>query len=184
MLWRPRHRVWTPAPSSQPVVPLAEMQAHLRVDGDSDWGVIASLEAAAVEAVERYTQRLLRARSCELLLPGLPGGRMPAELPGGMVSGAVVLEIEGHDAPGVTVAGHSPAAMVPDEPWPALAAGGWPVRVVYTAGFALLPADLVSAVKMIAAHLYERREAVSDSAAQKVPMGAEWLMRQHRIGPV
>jgi uncharacterized phiE125 gp8 family phage protein len=182
--WRPRDRVVTPAPPVSPIIGTFEMKQHLRVDHDDDDGLIEGLTAAAVAVVEGYTQRLLSQRQIVMLLPSLPGSRHPVELPGGKVSFIASVTINGAAFDGCIAAGDSPALLVPPRDWPSTELGGYPVTVTYTAGYQVTPPDLLVAVKMVCASLYENRHNSASTTQSPVPISAEYLMQKHRIAPI
>lgn len=182
--WRPRDRVVTPALVTSSVIDLTDMKRHLRVDHDDEDLLISGLTDAAVATVEAHIQRLLSPREVVLQLPGLPCGRDPVELPGGAVQSVASVSISGTDFPGCIAFGSSPALLIPPSDWPVVEAGGYPVTITYTAGYASAPADLVVAVKMICASLYENRQNSSPGSMSPVPVSAEYLMNKHRIAPV
>ena len=182
MTYRPRARIWTAAAPSTPVLSLADMKLHCRVEGTDSDAAITSFSAAAVAAVEARTQRLLTSRSAVLRLPSLPYGRTPIELPGGRVASITSVVADGVTITGYEAIGDSPALLVPDEDWPVLAnPQGFPVTITYVAGYATAPADLVAAVKLIAGELNERRENGEVGPLTPVIINAEYLMAPHRI---
>lgn len=184
MGWRPRNRVVTFAPPAALLVPLDELKAHLRVDHDDENASIERYARAAVKAVEKGAQRLLTPRSATLLLPGLPDGRLPIELPGGPVSTVDSVTADGDPIVGAVPVGDSPALLVPAADWPVVTGEGYPVQIVYTVGHDPAPDDLVVAVKLICGHFYEHRAAViTGTSATQLPMGARELIDQHRIRP-
>lgn len=64
--------------------------------------------------------------------------------------------------------------------WPA-AADYTPLTVVYQAGFATTPADLVSAQLLLIGHWFANREAVNvGNTATEIPMAVESLCRPYR----
>jgi uncharacterized phiE125 gp8 family phage protein len=160
------------------------MKAHLRVTWDDEDDQIAGFEATAAEAVEGYTQRLLTARAAVLRLPGLPDGRCPLELPGGRVAELTSVTVDGAALDSaLAVVGDSPALLLPASDWPRPAGNGFPVVVSYVAGYDTVPADLVGAVRLIAASLYRDRENAVPGALVPVPVTASILMARHRIRP-
>jgi hypothetical protein len=118
-----------------------------------------------------------------MLLPSLPCARQPVELPGGIVTAVAGVTINGTAFDGCVAVWDSPALLVPPTDWPAVDLGGYPVTVTYTAGFQAPPADLLVAVKMICASLYEHRHNSAPNAQSPVPITAEYLMHKHRIAP-
>jgi len=81
----------------------------------------------------------------------------------------------------------TPAAirLVKYKMWPSGVLGsGWPIRVRAVIGRgaagANVPEPLRHAVAMLAAHLFENREAITDSRAVKVPWGVDRLISEYR----
>lgn len=174
-VYRPRGRIWTAAPATVPVVSLADMKAQLRIyhpDEDAD---VVAVEAAAVAWVERYLQRLLTVRQVVLRLPGLPAGRVPVELPGGRVAAITSVVADGVAVTGTIVHGDSPARLYPATDWPVVTAEGLPVVITYTAGFAAVPASIVSAVRLVGEALHD-----NDDRGPMTP-AVESLLAPHRI---
>ena len=182
--YRPRDRIVTIAAPVGEVVALADMKAHLRVTSSAENDLISGYTMAAVAAVEKYTQRLLSAREITLQLPCLPSGRLPLELPGGAVASVDSVLIDGVEFPGCLAFGHSPALLLPPSDWPSVEGVGYPVTVTYTAGYSVVPLDLIHAVKMIVGSMYEDRENATEAATNMVPISAEYLMGRHRVAPV
>jgi uncharacterized phiE125 gp8 family phage protein len=183
--WRPLGRVVSIGAPAAPVVALPTMKEHCRVSHGEDDALLAAYQAAAVAAVEQWTQRLLTPRAVVLRLPGLPAGRRPIELPGGRVAQVASVVVAGASAPAFEVLGDSPALLVPDADWPVLTGdASYPVTITYTAGYSAPPVDLVHAVKMIAAEMYERRENAVEGSFSPAVVSAEYLMARHRIWAV
>lgn len=183
--YRPPTRVVSyPAPSAV-VISVQEMKRHLRVDDSFEEADIERWTLSAMGAVEKYTQRLLTPRTVTMRLPGLPSGRRPVELFGGVVASVTSVTIAAEPFTDFEVVGDSPALMFPDADWPVLQdMGGLPVTIVYVAGFAAVPADLAAAVKLICGSLYRDRENSAMGAQANVSVDAQYLMRPHRIRPL
>lgn len=177
------HTIWTPADLTVPAVDLSAMMAHLREDSTEQSAVIEAMLRAATRTVEMFTQRLIVRRAAVLRAKSLPYGRDGLRLPGGAVGAVTSMTIEGVAFTAFEVIGTSPAIMVPAEDWPAVTQGGYPVTVNYTAGPLVASADLLAAVKLIAAELYERRSDASELSLSEVPVSAKALMMPHRILP-
>lgn len=184
MAWRLRDRIFEPATPSAPVVSLADMKKHLRVDDTHEDTLIEGDERAAVLTVEAWTQRLLTLRQAVLRLSVLPPDRMPLELPGGRVGSLTSVVIDGEPLTGCVFYGQAPARLFPPTDWPAVSAPGFPVAVTYQAGYAVVPADLVKAVMLIAGSLYRDRENAAQGSMAPVAVTAEYLMRPYRIRPL
>ena len=181
MVYRPRNRVYVPAPATATVVQLQDVKDHLRVTHNDEDYLIQQFIGAAVAIVERRTQRLLSQRQVVLRLPGLPTGFCPIELPGGVVANVTSVLVGAVAVTGALAYGDSPAQLVPAAEWPASDADGYPVVITYQAGFVAAPADLAIAVRMIAADLYERRSSAEIGQLSPVPISAEYLMAPHII---
>lgn len=179
---RPYDRVFTPAALTTLVVGLTDLKAHLNVVSARDDDLISAYGMAAQEMVERTTGRLITARSCTLRLNDIPADD-PIELPGGPVTlGSVV--IDGNTITGCAVYGDAPARLYPADSWPAVVGTVYPVVITYTAGHSSIPAALATAVKIIVADLYDRRESATPDQAYASPYAASELMRLYRIKPL
>lgn len=181
MSYRPRTRIWTPAALGAGVVSLDNIKNHLRVSSDDENDYVTDIVTAATYAVERWTQRLLTVRTATLRLTDLPGAREPIELPGGAVASLTSVTADGVAITGGTVLGESPALLIPAADWPTVTGEGYPVIIIYQAGLATVPADLVHAVKMIAADMYDARSSTVEGPTNKAMISAEYLMAPHRI---
>jgi uncharacterized phiE125 gp8 family phage protein len=181
MAYRPRSRIWTPAAMTQGAILARDLREHLRVDADEEEYLISGLSVAATSAVERWTQRLLSVRTAVLRLQGLPTGQCPVELPGGAVSSVTSVVVDGVAVTGCTAIGDSPAILLPAADWPTVTGEGYPVVITYEVGMPTVPQDLIHAIKMIAADMYQNRESTAEMASGKVMVNAEWLMAPHRI---
>lgn len=181
MAYRPRTRIWTPAALGAGVVSLADLKDHLRITGDDESAYLTGLSMAATYAVEQWTQRLLTVRGVTLSLTDLPCAQEPIELPGGVVASLTSVTADGTPITGGTVLGTSPALLIPAADWPTVTGEGYPVTIIYQAGFATVPADLVHAVKMIAADMYDARSNTVEGPTSKAMISAEYLMAPHRI---
>lgn len=181
MSYRPRTRIWTPSPLVSGIVPLEALQEHTRATYDGEAFYLESLGLAATAAVERWTQRLLSVRTAVLRLQGLPTGQCPIELPGGTVASITSVVVDGATITGCTAIGDSPAILIPAADWPTVTGEGYPVVITYQVGMATVPVDLVHAVKVIVADMYQTRESTTEGATGKAVASAEWLMAPHRI---
>ena len=184
MAYAPRNRVWSAAAVAAPCVPYSAMAEHLRIADNTEAALISGYTLAAQGMIERRTQRLLTRRTATLRLPGLPKGSDPVELPGGEVGSITSVTVDGNAVTGSTFAGDSPAILLPATDWPVVTGQGYPVQIVYTVGFAILPADLRAAVMLLAAELFERRANADATSLSEVPVSAQALMETWRIRPV
>lgn len=184
MTYRPRNRVFSPAALTTACVDLTLMRNHLRFpDTDEDDQIRAKL-LAAQRSVEKFTQRLLTRRAITLSLPGLPSGTCPVELPGGEVASITSVTSDAVAVTGSTFIGDSPALLLPAADWPAVTGTGYPVVIVYQAGFATCPEDLQHAVMLLTSELFEQRRNAEFGNLNEVPISAQYLMAPWRIRPI
>lgn len=184
MAMRYRERVWQLAAPATLAVSVETVKAQAHIFHDEDDALIAGFVGAAVDVVEKHTQRALVIRQGVLRLPTVPTGRDAIELPGGRVASVASVDIDGTALTGADyeVLGDSPARMIPAADWPVVSAeSGLPVTITYSVGYAVIPPALSVAVSMVAAELYRQRFTTVDGAIAMVPYGAETLMRPFRI---
>lgn len=181
MAYRPRTRIWTPAALSAGIVTLPDLKEHLRVTSNDEDAYITGLGVAATYAVERWTQRLLTVRAATLKLTDLPSGQCPIELPGGAVASVTSVTADAVAITGCTALGDSPALLIPAADWPAVTGKGYPVTIIYQVGFASVPPDLIHAVKMLVADMYQSPASTVEGPTSKAMVSAEYLMAPHRI---
>lgn len=170
------------APGAYPLT-LAEVKAHLRVDGDDEAATITAHLEAAIETVEGDTGRCLVSQEWEARFSGFPPDNGPLTLPGApllSVSSVAGRGDEGWvsmtDGTYATIAPRGPRAQrgsvhpLPGYSWPAVL-DGFPggARVIYTAGYAAPPQALLQAVLLVVGDLYANREAASVAKIQEQP---------------
>lgn len=184
------------APAVEPVS-LVEAKLHLRVDSDDDDLVIESLVKAAREHVEELTGRKLITQTWKYYRDGFPEG---AELPLPFAPVSAVSSVKYTDADGTQSTWSSseyladtksvPARVVlkDDYDWPDPTAGlreANAVEVAFVVGYGAtpesVPEGLRLAVKMLAAHFYENREAVQQKDLSELPLGLKALIAQYRV---
>lgn len=163
-----------PGPTAS-IVSLADLKAHLRVDGDDEDARIMGLGLTGTAYVEKWTQRALSPRDATLRLSSVPAGATPLALPGGVVNSLASLTVDGVAVLGLSVVGDSPARVVPSADWPLPTGDGFPVVVTYSVGYQVAPQPLVDAVKLYVQWLFDG----TDTQA-----AAEHLMRPYRIRPL
>ena len=176
------------APVSEPLT-LAELKAHLDLDGDEQDELLTSFIVAARTTVERLSGQLLLTQSWKITIDAVPPGGL-MNLPLGPVQ--TVTSVTVYDAIGVGTIW--PAATytldLVGEPARLLFHGGRPIPgrrlngidINVICGFGtsadVVPADLVQAVRLLAAHWYAARgNAIKPS---DVPADVERLTACHR----
>ena len=143
-----------------PVVPLPELKAYLRVDGDHEDALIDALEKAAVAKLDGYRGilgRCILEQTWEVSFDAAGRFHLP------LTDIVSVQAFDADDQPiDFTIRDFASGSSIE-------VAG--PARVQITAE---LPADLLDvvkqAVKMLVAHWYENREAVSEGNMNNVPL--------------
>jgi uncharacterized phiE125 gp8 family phage protein len=184
MNYAPKNRVWSVAALTTSCVTMADMQAQVRGLDPVEATLMEGYILAAQSVVEKRTQRLLSRRAVTLRLPGLPFANCPVELPGGEVASITSVTADGAAVTGTTAFGDSPAVLLPADEWPAVTGEGYPVTIIYQAGFAPAPADLKAAVMLLAADLFENRANSGPGPMAEVPLSAQMLMEPWRIRPI
>lgn len=181
------------APPALLPVDLAEAKAYLRVDHDHEDELITALLRAATAAVEAMSGQHLIEQGWSVLLDDWPAGGVICLAVGPVLA---VDEIRLHSAEGAYAvideahyyvdAASRPARLVlrPDRIWarPGRLANGIEIRLRSGFGPAAtdVPDELRQAIRSLAAHWYENREASSEPMVRTVPMGVSALVSAHR----
>ena len=179
------------APTEEPVT-LAQVKAHLRVDGDAEDALIGLYLQAARGAVETMTSRALVTQVWEYVADRLPPHGFA--LPLGPVAAVESIVVRQPDGSVRTLdPDEYSVSTVPARAWISAGSGlAWPpladrpdaVAVRYTAGTAVAAvlAELKSAVLLMAAHLYQQREPVAiGTIAETLPFSVEALCMPFKI---
>ena len=182
------------APPALEPVSLAEAKAHLRLDGADEDALVERLIAAARRHVEHLTGLALISQGWSAFLDRWPRDGT-VRLPVAPVRAVADVLVHPEDGPPAAL---DPAHYVVDAasrparvmlrgsrhgPVPGRRVNG--IEVVFIAGFGDapqdVPAELVQAVLLIAAHWFENRAAVADPAeAAELPLAAASLIAAHR----
>lgn len=174
-------------PSAEPVT-LAEMKAYLRVEHDDEDALIAQLITAARRACEGSTRRAFLAQSWRLTRGRWPrDGQIDVPLaPLVSVTAAFIRTADGGEttidpARFRVVAGAAPGLILARRPLPAPAVDST-IELDIAAGYgedaSAVPADLVEAVRRLAAQLYESRGVTKDPS---LPADVAALLAPHRV---
>jgi len=185
--------VLTSAPAVEPVS-LDDAKAHLRIDGDGEDAIVATLVTVSRTHVERSLGRALITQGWQLVLDGWPVSPwlalpiMPVQAVGAITTYA------SDDAPTVFASDHytldahsQPARLVlrGAQSWPVPGRRANGIEITLTAGYGDaaedVPAPLRQALLLLIAHWYERREpVVLDAAAADVPATVAGLIAPYR----
>lgn len=187
-------RVIEITPPAEEPVSLAEQKLHSRIDHTADDTLIPSLITSARKYCESLLRRSFVSTTWEVSLDRFP--RCPAriDLPRQSVIEVVsvkYIEPDGDeitlDPSDYTVVTGTPGYVVPayGVSWPSSRCHPDSVKVRFTAGYgdaSDVPASLKTAVKMVAAHLYEHREASTETNLNTVPMAVDSLLSTEEYG--
>ncbi|RWO20666.1 head-tail connector protein [Mesorhizobium sp.] len=187
-------------PPATPVVSLAEIKRHVRVENSDDDSYLESLVSAAtgmVDGADGWLGRALITQTWDYALDLFPCQRsgsiavLPIPLaPLVSVTSVAYTAADGTDTPLATfrtfnATSSQPAYIVPaiDETWPLTKCEPESVRIRFVAGYGAagaVPAGIKHAIMLIAGHWYENREDVGDRALAKMPMASEALLMPYR----
>lgn len=184
-------------PSQEPVT-LEGVKLHARIDYDADDELIVEFISTAREWVEGQTKRALVTQTYDLYLDygfptnqdGQPCIRLPVN-PVASVS-SITYKSESAPSPETTLAASQYIAVtrkygsyiVPaynvDWPTPRRVPEAVTVRFVAGESASSVPSGLCTAIKLLATHLYERRDLIMDEALREIPYGVEALISPYR----
>lgn len=197
-------------PAFEPV-PREEMKTHLRVDHNAEDGYIDSINRAAREWVETLcglallTQTLIHTQARFPTAADLPewainegrGASLDIRLTRAPVQSITSVQYLDDDDVAQTVsaatyrlAAERPARIVPKvgATWPQVSPRPAAVIITYVAGYSsaeVVPEPIKQAIKLMAGHLYENREAsISGTIITQLPRGIMDLLAPHRVSYV
>jgi uncharacterized phiE125 gp8 family phage protein len=178
-------------------VSVLDMRAHCRVDGAAEdlamseflaaaAGLIDGPEGVGIALLSQTWRVTLDDWADRIDLPGWPVTS---------ISGVQYLDAAGswqtldHAAAFHFLTGGQNAELVrrPGAALPALADAPKSVRISYALGHATPAAidpSLINALKMIAAHYFENREAATDRPMAETPLGVDHILARYRRGMV
>jgi uncharacterized phiE125 gp8 family phage protein len=162
------------------ILPLADAKLHLRVTHTDEDSLIGSLRDAAIAHVERVSGVALAEADYRWTMRAFP---TRVDLP--MRPVTELGDVTYHDEDG-TATTYADARLVENSVYASLTEG-WPyangyAAVEFTAGLTSPDdePDLLAAVKLLLAHLYENRGAVSvGDIATELPLGVAALIGTH-----
>lgn len=182
-------------PAGEPVT-LTDLKDHLRVDSSFDDAVLTALGKASRELVEAHTARRLMPRVETLWLDSFP----PQDriiIPAAPVSAVASVKYYDQndveyvfDPANYTVDTNGPIAQVVLKfgvIWPtlgSLARKTNTIGVQFSSGYTdapSVPSSLALAVKILAGHLFENREATTPITVNELPFGLRHILAPHRV---
>lgn len=184
------HAIGT-APASEPVS-TADMREQLRIDHTTENTYLDALVAAARGNLENVTKRKFIQQTITLTTDKFPAGNWELPFPPIAAVSEVAYRDTAGDAQTLTVptlrnANNPNLAAVLEEPstgWPAVDDDPAAVTLTITAGYGAtatnVPGEIRLAIKMLAAHWYNYREAASTEAPTTIPMHIESLVNAHK----
>jgi len=154
-------------PADVPVVSLADAKAHLNITTTSYDAELPRYLDAATDLCENYVGRPLRRRS---FTEAYDGGAQSV-----LLRNSPVITVSGVTVSGTAYTGYTLDAGNGILWYDATAAGSWPtgrqaVSVVYTAGYASPPADVVQAVLEATRHLWTTQRGAMSA---RNPLGGD-----------
>ena len=163
------------------VLPLAEAKAQSEVEASdtSHDSNIRAFRNASIAHVERVTGLILSPGQFEW-----EGASFPRDLPVRPINSVDSVSYTGSDGVSATYTGArlANAGLLPafGSTWPR-AYGS--VKVTFTAGVTDLSqySDVVLAIRMLTAHSFANREAVSERQMHEMPMAVTSLLRPHML---
>lgn len=184
--------VLTSAPASEPIS-VAEAKAHLRVDGEAEDSLIASLILTSRLHIETALGLALMSQGWRLLLDQWSDGR-EVELPLRPLQAVEEVRVLSADANATVVSASQylvDVASAPPRlvrraafPTPGLPARG--IEIDLTVGFGDdaedVPAPIRQALLLLVAHWYEHRDPIEIGAADAgIPAAVSDLLRPYRM---
>jgi uncharacterized phiE125 gp8 family phage protein len=182
--------------ADEPPVSVAEVKSDLRIEHSEDDATIAALIAAATAmtgapdgitgkalTTETWTLSVPRADSCgRIFLPITPVQSITSIAYYDADNAVQTLSVSDF-----YLFANEDTALIEkkDGSWPAVYDRRDAVTVTFVAGFGdaeSVPANIRHAIRLMAAHWYEHRLAVSDRPMTEVPMGAAMLLGASRKG--
>jgi len=186
--------VITAGPSVEPVT-VAELKLHSRIDTDAEDSLIEECIAAAREAYENYTSRVLVTSTVKQFYDAVPSGREIVLLRGPVSAISAVKYLDEDGAEQTFASSNYATALTrtpgriwlkDDADWPDV--GSFPscFWVEFEAGHgdaaSDCPATARAAVRMLAAHFYENRLPLNiGNIVNELPFSLKHLLEQDRL---
>lgn len=193
-------------PPTTRAVDAAALRSWLRDVADAD-SVLEELIDAATEFFQDWTGRALMTQTRILSLDAWPitadalgewdgmregaisqGSPIAIELPRSPLASIAEVRVDGSPIADIYSEDllSEPGRIILDQgsTWPAPQASANGIEIEYVAGYAsaaLVPATVKIALKQLAAHFYENREAVTEISLSTAPIGVGRIVQQHKV---
>jgi uncharacterized phiE125 gp8 family phage protein len=166
--------------------PLNDIKKHLRIEHGDDDALLASLWDAALLKLENLTRRVITPRPIEIVLDAFTTPVLLNHSPIIAVDQVAYRDTAGDWqvlAEWVLDDRELPIKVRPAQGtnWPATHSALMSVKITVTAGYTPLPADLLRAALILTGTWYEHREALSETALNRVPMTVDYLIAGHKL---
>jgi uncharacterized phiE125 gp8 family phage protein len=182
--------------NATPVVTTADMKAYLKVDTSADDTLIAAMVSAGTRYLENYLGRALLNKTVTETHDRFPVGTAPIELrvsPATAITSVTYLDTDGtttttwstdnYALDNTSSLGRARLILKQSAFYPSVSDRLSAVTITYTAGYgataASVPEDIVNALKILVAGLYQTREPV----IRERPTTVENLVQPYRIEP-
>lgn len=185
---------------SSATVAVADMATHLRITGSADNAYLTALEAAAARYCEQYCNRAFVTQSWKAVADEFPD-ETPGDFPeaflirlGDLIS---VTSLKYYDTDGVEQTLSSSEYIVDryadriritpayGEVWPTAQERAAAITITLSVGYgaaSAVPEIIKSAIKLLAAHWYENREAViTGTTVAETPFAVKAILDQFVI---
>jgi len=176
------------SPAAGEPITLSELKDHLRITQNDEDVLINGYLVAAVRAIEARGSIAMLTQSWRLALDGVPEETVFLPIaPAVSINAVMIIDRDGVPQPVLSetyeFAAGSPGRLRRAAPWPQPGVGVAGVQIDFTAGYAdaaSVPVPLKQAARILAAHFYERREALSDTRLYAVPQTVDALIAPFR----
>ncbi len=175
-----------------PALSTADAKAHLRVTHSSDDDLIDSLVATATAACEEILQRSIMPQTWLIVLDAFAEVMRLARPPLVSVSSVKYIDTDGaqqtlassvYSVDSGYITGR--VLLAYGQSWPSIRDQKNAVEITYVTGYAtaaLIPSDILGAIKLLTGHYYEHREnVIAGTMLTSLPMAAEFLLGPHKV---
>jgi len=172
------------SPAAGEPISLQDLKDHLRITHNDEDVAINGYLVAAVRAIEARASLAMLTQGWRFALDCVPEVTVFLPIaPAVSIDAVMIIDRDGVPQPAAPetyeFAAGSPGRLRRAAPWPRPGVGVAGVQIDFTAGYAdaaSVPEPLKQAVQILAAHFYERREALSETRLYGVPQSIDALI--------